>query len=141
MRARQRSVRRGFTILEVVIVMSMMATVVAIVVPNMMTIRQQTAVTNAGYVFARDLNQARVEAGRRNTAICVTRTGTATYAIDGLATQTLPDGVTFSPEFETVCFASFGPVTMGAGAYELVLGSQRKGIRIEPAGFTYVQRE
>lgn len=121
-------------------VLTMMATLTAIALPNMLDVREQTALTNAAHVFARDLNRARVEATRRNTTICVTRDGTTGYRIDGLATQTLPDGVSFAPGFTSVCFRSFGPVSSGAGAYELALGSQRKGVRIESAGFAYVQR-
>jgi type II secretory pathway pseudopilin PulG len=140
MRFRRAKRQRGFTILEAVIVLTMIAAVTMMAVPNMLDVREQTALTNAAHVFARDLNRARVEAARRNTTICVTRQTETTYLVDGLTTQTLPDGVRFAAGFASVCFASFGPVSSGAGAYELALGSQRKGIRIESAGFVYVQR-
>jgi prepilin-type N-terminal cleavage/methylation domain-containing protein len=132
--------RRGMTLLEIVIVLTMMATVTAIALPNMLDLREQTALTNAAHIFARDLNRARVEAGRRNESIAVFRVGSRHYRIEGLANQTLPDGVRFAEGFDSVRFASFGPVKFGAGAYELALGDQRKGIRIETAGFAYVQR-
>lgn len=140
MQVRHRHRRNGFTVLELVIVMSMMATVTAIVLPNMMDVREQTALTNAGHVFARQLNRARVEAIRRNVSIAVYREGTNGYRIEGLTVESLPDGVTFATGFDSVRFASFGPMKFGAGAYELALGSQRRGIRIEPAGFAYVQQ-
>jgi prepilin-type N-terminal cleavage/methylation domain-containing protein len=140
MRAQTHRARQGLTLLELAIVLTMMATLTAIAIPSMLDVQEQTALTNAAHVFARDLNRARVEAVRRNTTICATRHGSHHYRIDGLAMQKLPDGVSFAPGFESVCFRSFGPVSSGAGAYELALRSQRKGIRIEPAGFTYVQR-
>jgi prepilin-type N-terminal cleavage/methylation domain-containing protein len=138
MRLRHRRPRQGLTLLEIAIVITIMAAVMVIALPNMLDVREQTALTNAAHLFARDLNRARVEAGRRNATICVTRDGTTGYRIDGLPTEMLPDGVSFAPGFASVCFRSFGPVSSGAGDYELELGADRKGIRIEPAGFAYV---
>ena len=142
-RARDRAPRRwrrGMTLLEIVMVLTMMATVAVIAIPNMLDVREQTALTNAAHIFARDLNQARVEATRRNESIAVYRVGLNHYRIEGLALQTLPEGVRFAAGFDSVRFASFGPVKFGAGAYELALDSHRKGIRIETAGFAYVQQ-
>ena len=133
--------RQGLTILELVIVMMMMATLSMVALPTMMDLRRQTALTNAAHVFARDLNRARVEALRRNQSIAVFREGSTAYRIEGLASQTLPDGVGFAPGFDSVRFASFGPVKFGAGAYELALGPDRKGIRVETTGFTFVQQQ
>jgi type II secretion system protein H len=140
MRVRLRGMRRGFTVLEVIIVFAMMATVTAIALPNMMDVREQTALTNAAHLLARDLNRARVEAVRQNRSVAVLRVSANAYRIEGQATQALPDGVSFAAGFDSVRFASFGPVKFGAGAYELALGSNRRGLRIETAGFVYVQQ-
>lgn len=137
---RPNSRNRGFSLIEVVIVLSMMATLTAMALPNMLDVRDQTALTNAAHVFARDLNRARVEAVRINATVAVVRQGTQSYEIDGKTLYTLPDGVSFAPGFESVEFVSFGPVATGAGIYELVLGSHRKAVRIESTGFASVQR-
>jgi Tfp pilus assembly protein FimT len=128
------------TLLEIVVVMSLLVTVTAVAVPTMVGVRQQTALTNAAHTFARDLYRARIEASRRNQSVAVYREGTNGYRIEGLATQTLADGVTFAAGFDSVRFASFGPMPLGAGDYQLALGSHRKVVRIEPAGLAYVPR-
>ncbi len=139
-RARSAQSRAGFTLLEIAVVMGLLVTVTAIAIPSMLGVRQQTALTNAAHILARDLNRARVEAMRKNQGIALYRESQTTYRIRGLESQSLPDGVRFVAGFDSVRYASFGPVQFGAGTVDLTLNGERKTIVVEPGGFAYVQR-
>ena len=131
--------RAGMTLLEIVVVMGLLVTVTAIAIPNMLDVRAQMSATNAAHILARDLNRARVEAMRRNQQVALRRESDSTYSITGLAVQTLPDGAKFQHTFSDVTFASFGPVASGAGTIRIRVGDQKKDVRVEQAGFSYVE--
>ena len=129
-----RSRRRGYTMMELLIVMMTMAIVIVMALPPMFTTIRGTRLESARQAFIGDLRLARMEAIRRNVSIAVERTSSTTYRIDSIGTRTLEDGVKFASGPITLRFAAFGPVPTGAATYTLQLNGKAGVVRVSTAG-------
>ncbi|WP_052351716.1 pilus assembly FimT family protein [Deinococcus pimensis] len=73
--------RRGFTLVEFLVVMVAVGVLLAVGLPNFVSWRANVALSNAAQQLATDLHDARVTAKRSNTCRSVARTGDLTYVV------------------------------------------------------------
>lgn len=71
-------VQVGLTLIELLVSIAVMAVLLAIAVPSFQTLRQQYTVRSAGMAIYSDLQLARSESIKRNSAVTVCFTGTGT---------------------------------------------------------------
>ena len=126
--------RRGYTVVELLIIMVTVSIVVVIALPPMFATIRGTRLEAAQQAFIGDLRLARMEAIRRNVSIAVQKTSATTYTIDSIGGRTLEDGVTFTAGPTTLRFAPFGPVPTGEATYTLHLNGKSRTVFVTTAG-------
>ncbi len=132
--------RTGVTVIELIIVVTLVGMLLAIVLPRTAAARTQLTLRSAAVQLQSDFVRARVEAVRRNAAVSVTKTATDAYRIDNIGARTLPDGVTFSSSTATeFVFPSFGPSTSGAKSFNLQLRGYSKVVKVTASGMARIQ--
>lgn len=143
--------RLGFTLVETMIVIVMVAMLLAIAVPRFAEARMRLQLDTAAYQLAGDLRRAQVEAIKGNRTVELATTGPSTYNIQSVPTVLVPlvtvfnarsfeGNVTFAVASATsVRLASFGPPTAGAAAFIVERGGGQKTITVSAAGLVTVQ--
>ena len=135
-----RGMTRGMTLIEMVLVVTIIGLMMAISGPKFASMRRQLRLDFGAQQLAGDLHRARLEAIKRNTPVFLAKTGASSYEIRFVRTYTLPQGVAFGAgDPDTVWFAAFGPVLTGSAMYELVQGSNTKRVELNAAGFAAVK--
>jgi len=137
--ARAPRVRRGVTLIEMMLVVSVMGILMAIVAPRFGNMRVRLQVEAAAQQLVRDLNRARTEAVKRNTNVWLAKTSTTAYNVQYVGAKSLPGEVVFSSGPDTVTFAAFGPAISGAATYMLTLSGIAKSVKLSASGFANVQ--
>lgn len=128
-------IRPGFTLLELMVVLTIFSTLITIMLPPLMGASRRMRLESAAQSLVGDLRLARVEAIKRNRSIYVAKTGGTTYNIEILGARTLPEGVQFaSTSPDTVRFAAFGVNLSGAGAFTLQLLNDTRIVRVTAGG-------
>lgn len=128
------SFRRGFTLLELVIVIAVAGILFAGAYPASARIQQRMRLENAAEQVARDLTRAKSEAIKNNAPVSFDRTGDATYQL-GSASRKLPESVRFrEPSSQTIRFAAFGPPLTGAGSVIVELGGKTRTVSVTAGG-------
>jgi prepilin-type N-terminal cleavage/methylation domain-containing protein len=131
--------RRGVTLIEMMLVVSILGILMAMVAPRFGSMRLRWQVEAAGQQLVRDLNRARTEAVKRNDMVWVAKTGNTAYTIRYVGDRTLPGEVTFTSGPDTVKFAAFGPAISGAATYQLSLQGVTRNVNVNASGFANVQ--
>ena len=132
--------RAGVTLLELLIVVTLVGMLLAIVLPRTAAARTQFTLESAAVQLQGDLVRARVEAVRRNASVSITKTADSTYSIDNIGARKLPDGVTFSASTAaTYVFPSFGPSASGAKSFNLQLNGYSKVVTVTASGMARIQ--
>jgi type II secretion system protein H len=132
--------RRGFTLVETMVVIVLAGMLLGIAVPRFGESRRRQQVDAAAHQLAGDLRRAQVEAIRRNTPINLTRTDDSTYSIDFIGNRLLESGVTFAPwSAASVRMAVFGPPTTGARSFTVMRSGIQKTVNVSAAGLVTVQ--
>jgi len=137
--ARAPRARRGVTLIEMMLVVSVMGILMAIVAPRFGNMRVRLQVEAAAQQLVRDLNRARTEAVKRNTNVWLAKTSTTAYNVQYVGAKSLPGEVVFSSGPDTVTFAAFGPAISGAATYMLTLSGIAKSVKLSASGFANVQ--
>jgi prepilin-type N-terminal cleavage/methylation domain-containing protein len=128
--------RRGFTLIEMMIVISIVGIAAAFAWPKFIQTRQQMAVESAAQRLVQDLGLARTEAIKRNRPMSLRRIGMDSYQVDSVPVRVFTDGVRFQGGAPAVVtFVPFGPLTTGPASFELALGNYSKRVEINAAGF------
>jgi prepilin-type N-terminal cleavage/methylation domain-containing protein len=128
--------RRGVTLLELMIVVSILGITAGVAWPKFIETRQQMAVESAAQRLARDLGLARTEAIKRNRPVSLRRIGMDSYQIDFVPPREFRDGLRFKGGAPSVVtFVPFGPLTTGPASFEVALGNYSKRVEINAAGF------
>src|SRR5918993_2836686 len=105
--------RRGFTLVEAVLVVVIAGMLLAIAAPRFTAMRNGFLIDTAAYQLAGDLRRAQVEAVKRNVTLTVAKTSSTTYSMtynlagaQTMANRTFEPGVEFDAAAMTVSFAS-----------------------------------
>ena len=137
--------RRGFTLIEMSLVMCVAGLIMAIGVPKAIAIRRQMEADTAAHRLAQELKAAQHEAVRRNEPMVVTRIGNDAYTVGTATTVSrrieLPDGIQFVGSPSSVTFNAFGPIGGGATqTFEVKYENVRVQVAVNPAGMVSVSR-
>jgi prepilin-type N-terminal cleavage/methylation domain-containing protein len=133
--------RAGVTLLELIIVVTLVGMLLAVALPRTAEARTKFALEQAAVQLQSDLVRARVEAVRRNSPLSLTKTGTNAYTIDSIGARTLPEGVTFTASTATAyVFPAFGPSTSGAQTFNLQLRGYSKVVKVSASGLARIQQ-
>jgi prepilin-type N-terminal cleavage/methylation domain-containing protein len=147
----QLKARRGFTLVETLIVIVTVALLLAIAVPRFAEARMRLQLDTAAYQLAGDLRRAQVEAIKSNRTIELATTGPSSYNIQSVPTLLVPlvtvfntrsfeGNVTFALASATsVRMASFGPPTAGGAVFIVQRGGAQKTVTVSAAGLVTVQ--
>ena len=136
---RRAPLRPGLTLMELLIVITIVGILVAIAVPRINTIRTGMQLDAAAQQVIGDLRRARSIALKYNRSILMQKTGTTTYAVDSVGNRVLPDGVVFSAGADSVRFGTFGPPISGAASFTVSLDGRTKQVVLTAAGLMTVQ--
>ena len=90
---RQRPLTKGFTILELIMVVVLLVVLISIAGPDLRNLIVATRIKNASFDFFSTLTHARSEAVTRNTTVTITPASTSTWA----------NGWTISCNDATIC--------------------------------------
>lgn len=131
--------RLGLTLMELLIVITIIGILVAISVPRINAIRTGMQVDAAAQQLIGDLRRARSVALKYNRSILMQKTGTTTYTVDSVGNRALPGGVVFSAGSDSVRFGSFGPPISGAASFTVSLSGRTKQVVLSAAGLMAVQ--
>jgi prepilin-type N-terminal cleavage/methylation domain-containing protein len=140
--------RRGFTLVETVIVIVLAGIMAAVALPRFAESRRSYQVDSAAHQLAGDLRRAQVEAIRRNRTIELFVSSASTYRIRSVPppspivvyyTRSLDPPVTFGAGATSVRLRSFGPPTTGAASFIVQNGPVQKTVNVSAAGLVSVQ--
>jgi prepilin-type N-terminal cleavage/methylation domain-containing protein len=143
--------RRGFTLVEALIVIVVVGMLLAIAVPRFAEARVRLQLDTAAYQLAGDLRRTQVEAIKLNQTVELATTGASTYNIQSVPTLLAPlvtvfhtrsfeGNVTFAAgSAASVRMASFGPPVTGAAAFIVETTTGQKTITVSAAGLVSVQ--
>jgi len=129
--------RIGFTLIEMLLVVTIVGLVSAIALPRMSMIRQRMQLDTAVQQLVGDLRRAKIEALKRNTKVSLWRSGGTTYTLEYVGARSLQGGVTFDGP-DSVTFASFGPTLTGPALFTLALGGHTRTVGVSAAGLPSV---
>jgi prepilin-type N-terminal cleavage/methylation domain-containing protein len=128
--------RRGVTLIELMIVVSIVGIAAGFAWPKFIETRQQMAVESAAQRLTRDLGLARTEAIKRNRPVSLRRIGMDAYQVDSVPVREFTGGLRFHGGAPAVVtFVPFGPLTTGPASFQLALGNYSKRVEINAAGF------
>jgi prepilin-type N-terminal cleavage/methylation domain-containing protein len=131
--------RRGFTLVETVMVVMLMGLMLAIAAPRFTAMRNGLRIDTAAYQLAGDLRRAQVEAIKLNQTVTVAKTAATTYSITNIGNRTFEPGIQFAAAAMTVSFASFGPPIGGGAAFVLNFAGRTKTVTVGANGLVTVQ--
>ena len=132
--------RRGFTAIELLIVLVVVGAVLAIALPKTTEARERLRLDAAAHQLAGDLRRLQVEAIKHNQSGLFQRTGPTTYTLDFIGQRTLSEPVSFADESATqIRLASFGPPVGGGATFVIGSGTRSKAVAVSAAGLVTVQ--
>jgi prepilin-type N-terminal cleavage/methylation domain-containing protein len=146
MAAPQLGSRRGFTLVEIALVIVIVGMLIGIAVPRFTAMRNGLQLDTAAHQLAGELRRAQIEAVKRNKTIRVVKTGTSTYDVESLTpavtvlySRSFEPGVGFTAGAMTVSFPSFGPPIGGGAAFPITFGGRTKTVTVGANGIITVQ--
>lgn len=135
-----RGAPRGFTLIEMIMVLVIAGVLMSIVLPGTTRLRNGMQIDSGAQTFMRELMRAQTQAIKKNTPRTVKKLGATTYQVEGLAVTTLPEGVKFaSGSADSARFAAFGPPLTGASVFRFELANLTRTVRVTASGLVSVQ--
>jgi prepilin-type N-terminal cleavage/methylation domain-containing protein len=138
--------RRGFTLVEIALVVVIMGMLLAIAAPRFTAMRNGLQLKTAAEQLAGELRRAQIEAIKLNKTIRVSKTSTSTYAVESLTpavtllyNRSFEPGVGFAAGAMTVSFASFGPPIGGGAAFPITFGGRTRTVTVGANGIITIQ--
>ncbi len=127
--------RGGFTLIEMLIVVSVLGVITAIALPKFWQYRRGWTLESGGQQIVSDLQRARIQAIKRNQTVFLTKSDSTGYSIRFLGNRTLPEGTTFGMGTpDSVAFAPFGPTLTGPATYRIEFGTDYVLVKLSAAG-------
>lgn len=132
---------RGFTLVETMMVIVVVALMVSIALPRFREQRQRYALDTAAHQLAGDLRRGQVEAIKRNQPVTLERINDSTYNVDFIGDRLFEGSVKFATALsaDSVRLAAFGPPTTGARSFVMQRGGAQKTVTVSAAGLITVQ--
>lgn len=132
--------RRGFTLIEMMIVMVIAGVLMAIALPGSAKLRRAMQMDSGAQQFMRELTRAQTEAIKKNQSRTVAKLSETTYQVEGMAVTELPEGVKFSStSASTVRFAAFGPPPDGGAVFRLERADLSRIVDVTASGLVSVK--
>ena len=132
---------RGFTLVETMMVIVVVALMVGIALPRFREQRQRYALDTAAHQLAGDLRRGQVEAIKRNQPVTLERINDSTYNVDFIGDRLFDGSVTFATALsaDSVRLAAFGPPTTGARSFVMQRDGAQKTVTVSAAGLITIQ--
>ena len=138
---RETSSRRGFTLLELLVVLVMIGFTMGIVAPRFTEYRTRWELESAAQQLVGDIHRARIEAFKRNQVVWVAVSSSSAYAMRFLGARELPEATTFGAGIsDTVRFTPYGPTLTGPVDFGLEHRGRSVVVRVDAAGGTQIVR-
>lgn len=139
---------RGFTLVEILVVVAVLAVIAAIAIPNVQGVMESYRLQTATSMLASKLNEARMNALKRNRSVwleldvasgraLVRTTGSAGSTLELGAPGLLPSGVSFADPVVTIRFDSVGRPTNPPPrviAVQITRSGARRSVSVSPSG-------
>ena len=132
---------RGFTLVETMMVIVVVALMVGIALPRFREQRQRYALDTAAHQLAGDLRRGQVEAIKRNQPVTLERINDSTYNVDFIGDRLFDGSVKFATALsaDSVRLAAFGPPTTGARSFVMQRDGAQKTVTVSAAGLITIQ--
>ena len=132
---------RGFTLVETMMVIVVVALMLGIALPRFREQRQRYALDTAAHQLAGDLRRAQIEAIKRNQPVTLERINDSTYNVDFIGDRLFDGSVKFATALsaDSVRLAAFGPPTTGARLFVMQRDGAQKTVTVSAAGLITIQ--
>jgi prepilin-type N-terminal cleavage/methylation domain-containing protein len=131
--------RRGFTLVEIVIVIVVAGLLMGIAAPRFTTMRNRYRLDAGARQLAGELRRAQTEAIKRNKTIVVAKVNDSTFSMTDVGNRFLESGVKFTAPAMTVSMASFGPPVGGTATFTVTYAGSTKTVTVGTNGLVTVQ--
>ena len=132
---------RGFTLVETMMVIVVVALMLGIALPRFREQRRRYELDTAAHQLAGDLRRAQVEAIKRNQPVTLERINDSTYNVDFIGDRLFDGSVKFATALsaDSVRLAAFGPPTTGARSFVMQRDGAQKTVTVSAAGLITIQ--
>lgn len=133
--------RSGLTLIELLIVVTMVGIVAGVAFPKIAKIQESMALESGAQQVMRELNLAQVRAIKENRSVGFIRVNEKTYRIGTGETRDLPDNLAFgSATPAEIRFASFGPPLTGPASVEIAsVHGRKRYVVLNSSGYASLQ--
>jgi len=140
--ARELSPQRGFTLVELMVVIGIMAIIMAIALPAYSSWRERTAVMTATDAMAAHFKQARMRALAQSRSVTITFTANS-YTVDGgapILMRSYSPNITLAATWVGgLTFSSSGTANNGNVTVTSTTGGQTHTITVNNVGRAFIQ--
>lgn len=142
---------RGFTFIEMVVVITILAVILAIAVPSAISMIRSQGARTAAYDLYANLVYARSEAVKRNQSITVAATSTSSASWQNgwtvkrgsttLRDESAHTRVLVCGDAASLVYSSAGRISSGSGSFEIKSddGNNTRCLTVDPAGMPRVR--
>jgi prepilin-type N-terminal cleavage/methylation domain-containing protein len=133
--------RKGMTLLELAIVVTLTGIMLGVVVPRIASSYSRAQLDAAAHALARDLGRARMEAIRKNQSVTVTRLADTAYRVGTEPVRRLPYTVTFKAgaSLAAATFTPLGITSTAQGLFHLRTSAEVRLVYVRKSGLVSVR--
>ena len=132
--------QRGMTLIEVMIVLSIVGIVVGMALPKAAAIQESMQLESGAQQLMRELNLAQVRAIKENRTVSFVFESDSVYRIGTGEARPLPGSLRFGSVPSPIQFASFGPPLSGPATIQIVSPKGRaRSLALNSSGYVTLQ--